>query len=489
MNSRNTHGKLINIMQRLGHNVSNRGVCFGINGVALQFVLGNDLGNYLWRFGQIMDEKFIFQNPSSLSKEDVEHQTELLSLLGNVNLIQQTFQHKDLFDKSEQVKPQDLFKAAELNPTVIMENNGGIFDAGQYYNIHTPQSFAETLNLLEEGFKRHNIVEPVAIMVHDAAHAILLAYVPKPDLGVNFPKPNTNWFFHDPNQPPDFFDTNTLTEKLFHGYRHIHGPTFKDTIGVTLKVATLGSNGDKLLAALDDITNQAKWQQIHAITPHNVNQVDGAGNRLLRLAVINQDVMFARELISQGANCNDYLSSGATYLMYACREGNVAMVQALLQGGAKTEEYFNDGPSPLHFAVDGDHPKIVELLIDHNPNLRHLADKGDTPSPLGLAIITQKSKMVELLLTKGVDPNIPTIVTLEHPITKQKIKERLQPIDIAFLTGNNDILSLFLKLQGRLPPSINFTAAPTLFPKTINRSVTSLVQQTQPENKGPKANK
>jgi ankyrin repeat protein len=74
------------------------------------------------------------------------------------------------------------------------------------------------------------------------------------------------------------------------------------------------------------------------------------------------------------------ITSRATPLMWACKEGHTECVSYLLTKGGSVEEQTRGRWTPLHYAVGGSHANVVELLLrDPNIKIDAATDKGLTP--------------------------------------------------------------------------------------------------------------
>jgi len=86
------------------------------------------------------------------------------------------------------------------------------------------------------------------------------------------------------------------------------------------------------------------------------------------------------------------------------------------------------GATPLHWAVAGDFPDIVELLLEYgaNPNV------GGRDSSLHMAVRRRLRDMTELLLKKGADPNVRDI-------------DGNTPLHTAVAVGDPEIVELLIR--------------------------------------------
>ncbi|MDI3294556.1 ankyrin repeat domain-containing protein [Janthinobacterium tructae] len=91
----------------------------------------------------------------------------------------------------------------------------------------------------------------------------------------------------------------------------------------------------------------------------------------------------------------------------AARDGDLNEIRRLLDAGFSPWLFDDLSRTPLHYAVEGEHYRAVELLLQAGtPVNAHEEDRiGETP--LSLAVQADYVEMVELLLRHGADPDIP----------------------------------------------------------------------------------
>ena len=100
----------------------------------------------------------------------------------------------------------------------------------------------------------------------------------------------------------------------------------------------------------------------------------------LSLAAGNGDAAMIGVLLQAGADANATDQTGETVLMIAARDGNLEAVKALLDAGAAVdaaEPKFQQ--TALMIAVRGDHPAVVDLLIQRKAKIEARTRVGPTP--------------------------------------------------------------------------------------------------------------
>jgi hypothetical protein len=102
----------------------------------------------------------------------------------------------------------------------------------------------------------------------------------------------------------------------------------------------------------------------------NLNVQSAAGENLLMLAAINNQLSLADKLISKGADVN---KPGWTPLHYAASKGLIDMIRLLLEQQAYLDAESPNGTTPLMMAANYGSPMAVKLLLEEgaDPRLRN----------------------------------------------------------------------------------------------------------------------
>lgn len=100
----------------------------------------------------------------------------------------------------------------------------------------------------------------------------------------------------------------------------------------------------------------------------------------------------------------DSENTSVTDLMIASRDGNIPKVKKLLKKEKNIDRVDEYGRTALLYAIEGKHPDVVKLLLDHgaDPEIR---DESEEKSALSYAVEVDCVKCAELLIKKGADPN------------------------------------------------------------------------------------
>jgi ankyrin repeat protein len=90
----------------------------------------------------------------------------------------------------------------------------------------------------------------------------------------------------------------------------------------------------------------------------------------------------------------------------ASAEGDLQEMRRLHAGGYKLDVFDDLGRTPLHYAVEAEHYKAAEWLIQEGANVDAHDEAKIGETPLGLAAQGDYPQMVELLLKSGANPDI-----------------------------------------------------------------------------------
>ncbi|WP_199100598.1 ankyrin repeat domain-containing protein [Dyella sp. ASV21] len=96
----------------------------------------------------------------------------------------------------------------------------------------------------------------------------------------------------------------------------------------------------------------------------------------------------------------------AERLHRAARDGDIEEMARLVASGFDMNLFDDISWTPLHYAVDCQHYKAAQWLLDHGSavNAHELAKVGETP--LSVAVQGDYPEIVELLMRYGADPDI-----------------------------------------------------------------------------------
>jgi ankyrin repeat protein len=95
----------------------------------------------------------------------------------------------------------------------------------------------------------------------------------------------------------------------------------------------------------------------------DANEPDPAGDTALHCAAFWNQPEIANVLIERRAEVNARAKNGFTPLHEAARLGSVAVAQLLLAAGANVDAMDKEGRKPLYWALIGDEPDMIDLLL------------------------------------------------------------------------------------------------------------------------------
>lgn len=91
----------------------------------------------------------------------------------------------------------------------------------------------------------------------------------------------------------------------------------------------------------------------------------------------------------------------------AAADGDQEELRRLVAAGDHGLNAFDElGRTPLHYAVEGEHYRAAEWLIQQGANVNAHDEATIGEAPLSLAVRRDYPQMVELLLAHGADPDI-----------------------------------------------------------------------------------
>jgi hypothetical protein len=123
--------------------------------------------------------------------------------------------------------------------------------------------------------------------------------------------------------------------------------------------------------------------------------------RELTIAVSNDDVDEARNLIAKGSDVNGKEENKTTPLFVAVENGNLEMVRLLLDFGAKVNAKNEEKETPLMKLDDDATKDLVEALFAAGAKVNAVSKNGDTP--LILAAQNAKGEVIQSLIDAGAE--------------------------------------------------------------------------------------
>jgi len=136
----------------------------------------------------------------------------------------------------------------------------------------------------------------------------------------------------------------------------------------------------------------------------NLYERTSDGRTALLLAVFNNHINVAEELLKRGNSCvydNDV--HGSTCIILASQRGNKEMLELLLRYKSEhiVDSKDSKGRSGIHFAASGGHASILSLLLQFGASINAINSNNETA--LHYACYHGKKDCVQFLLSKGVD--------------------------------------------------------------------------------------
>ncbi|KAK4195491.1 ankyrin repeat-containing domain protein [Triangularia verruculosa] len=111
-------------------------------------------------------------------------------------------------------------------------------------------------------------------------------------------------------------------------------------------------------------------------------------------------------LVERGATVNAQTSTGMSALMQGARQVNgVDILKLLLRHGANLELEDKDEHTSLYYALRGNNPATVRLLLEHGANPDHI---NNSQKCYILPPFVHRPDLLRILLEHGADPNLPT---------------------------------------------------------------------------------
>ena len=111
----------------------------------------------------------------------------------------------------------------------------------------------------------------------------------------------------------------------------------------------------------------------------NSHLVKDNTNKLLFMAIKNDNLEIVQTLLEHHANPNLPNIYHETALVYAAERGNLAIVNALIHAGASPNLASNGGATAIHYAAKNGHTLIAQALIQAGANINKSADNDVTP--------------------------------------------------------------------------------------------------------------
>lgn len=137
----------------------------------------------------------------------------------------------------------------------------------------------------------------------------------------------------------------------------------------------------------------------------NLDIVDQDNFSPLLYSIKNKNPDLVKILVDHGASINGNCDQGYIPLNFACQYGVHEACDILLKKPDIKLQTDANGLSPIHVAASAGYHTIIQLLIEHNPNVNEI-DKLNHWTALYYAALEGHLKSVKVLLEAGADPGI-----------------------------------------------------------------------------------
>jgi len=155
-------------------------------------------------------------------------------------------------------------------------------------------------------------------------------------------------------------------------------------------------------AAFIDAIKAGEFERVKAMVSSDPSLIDArsrSGDSAILTAVYHRQKEIVNLLVARGARLT---------LHEACAAGEIERVERLVEGDrGSVNEYSPDGWTPLHLASFFGHPKIVELLLEHDADVLAESRNPTRNTALHAALASNHSFVAGLLLGAGGDVNAP----------------------------------------------------------------------------------
>ncbi len=243
---------------------------------------------------------------------------------------------------------------------------------------------------------------------------------------------------------PNLQTNNHLSPMFYFVLKKKHD-LMRKTIAAGADVNLKGKVGQSLLKiAAQEGENET--MQILLDAKADINIQDDFGFTPLMSALSEERYDSAEFLLEKGADPNIPTNDGFYPLHYAILKGRYDMVEMLLAKGAKINVPASEKYSlPLRLAVIKGDKKIVNLLLDKGADIDDLSFGSKTA--LVAAVTNENLELVDLLLTRGANPNLGSVLGLAATNGFKDIVRRL-------LQGKADTS----RFEGHYPPAFFYMA-------------------------------
>lgn len=154
-------------------------------------------------------------------------------------------------------------------------------------------------------------------------------------------------------------------------------------------------------------------------------------------ALMEGQMVQARELVEAGADVNYYLRGDGTPLVIAARFGSRDMVEYLIDHGADVNRAARGDGNPLIMASMHGHLNVVEYLVERGADVNGIVVDDETP--LVNAARSNRLDVARYLIAHGADVNLAVDAMTTRGV------ERRSPLSEARRRGHDDMIALLLE--------------------------------------------
>src|SRR3990167_1429518 len=321
-------GLLIELMRKLGYEVSNKGICYGIANMGMQAILADDIDTFVKRSDllyQIKEANLPIYSLVKYTKTRTAKQQNLTELdklildipafFDGILIYQLTNVPSELHSDQLKIAYQDTLNSLPLASSLCFDKDK-IVQSGVITGVYDIESLKKYFNSLNDLIKKNKINYSFAFIICDQSHAIAVGYEPSSDL----------FFLIDGNDFPGryYLNGHDMAYAIFNAFDG------NDYIVLVTSIFVKKSNEKKFKL----IFNEWKDNESNIFNPNNIKLTDD--------------------------------NSGISWLFMAAHEGQFDTVKWLLENGADPNQPDAVGFTPLYAAIDHNHADIVKLLLAYN---------------------------------------------------------------------------------------------------------------------------
>lgn len=206
--------------------------------------------------------------------------------------------------------------------------------------------------------------------------------------------------------------------------------TLRIALGATLCAVTTLTAGAAAWATQQPRVIHVSAQQIEAAS----TPAQRALGRELIGALMEGQMVQARELVEAGADVNYYLAGDGTPLVIAAHFGSREMVEYLVAHGADVNKAAQGDGNPLIMASMHGHLNIVEYLVAYGADVNAIVVDDETP--LINAARSNRLDVARYLISRGADVNLAVDAMTSRGM------ERRSPLSEARRRGHDRMIEL-----------------------------------------------